>query len=147
MPVLETRFNALAPEAKEHRAQLLEHLETVRSLEQKVCDNSARKKSKFEKRGQLLPRERLSGLLDPGRPFLELSTLAGLRMHDDDGKKNVTGGGCITGIGWVSGVRCVISISDSAIQGGSISPMGLKKSLRAQEIALENKLALRVLVS
>jgi geranyl-CoA carboxylase beta subunit len=79
-------------------------------------------------------------LLDPGSPFLELSTLAGYKMHDDNGRKDTLGGGNITGIGFVSGVRCLVSANDSAIKGGSIAPMGLQKSLRAQTIAMENKL-------
>ena len=65
---------------------------------------------------------------------------------DDDGNKTIAGGGNIIGIGYVSNTRCVIAVHDSAIKGGSISPMGLKKSLRAQEIALENKLPMVSLV-
>ena len=87
-----------------------------------------------------MPRERVSRLLDRGSDFLELSALAGLAMHDDDGRKSVQGGGSIVGIGTVSGKRVVISASDSAVKGGTIAPMGLKKALRAQAIALENKL-------
>ena len=70
----------------------------------------------------------------------------GLGMHDDDGKKSVHGGGSIVGIGVVAGKRCVVSASDSAIKGGTVAPMGLKKALRAQEIARENKLPLIALV-
>jgi geranyl-CoA carboxylase beta subunit len=67
-------------------------------------------------------------------------------MHDDDGRENVLGGGVIDGIGYVSGVRCLISASDSAIKGGTTAPMGLKKKLRCQEIAHHNKLPLIQLV-
>jgi geranyl-CoA carboxylase beta subunit len=115
-------------------------LSEVRSLEEKVRDLSNSKRGAFEKRGQLLPRERLARMLDRGAPFLELSTLAGYKMHDDDGDRNIMGGGSIVGIGMVSGKRCMVAASDSAIKGGTVSPMGLKKSLRAQEIARENKL-------
>ncbi len=86
------------------------------------------------------PRARIDQLLDKGSPFLELSTLAGLGMHDDDGSKSVMGGGAIAGIGYVQGIRCMISASDSGIKGGTIAPMGLKKNLRVQEICHENKL-------
>src|SRR5690606_36673376 len=79
-------------------------------------------------------------LLDKGSPWLELSTQAGLGMHDDDGKREVLGGGVIVGIGYVNGVRCMVKASDSAIKGGTIAPMGMKKNLRAQDIALRNKL-------
>ena len=89
---------------------------------------------------KLLPRERVAMLIDPGAPWLELSTLAGLRMHDDDGAEGIQGGGGIAGIGYVSGIRCIVSANDSAIKGGTSTPMGVKKHLRIQEIALENKL-------
>jgi len=111
-----------------------------RALEEQVRKTSNAKKDQFVKRKQLLPRERVALLLDRGSPFLELSTLAGLAMHDDDGKENVYGGGNIIGIGYVEGVRCLISASDSAIKGGTTAPMGLKKKLRSQEITLQNKL-------
>jgi geranyl-CoA carboxylase beta subunit len=84
--------------------------------------------------------------LDRGTPFLELSRLAGLNMHDDDGKKSVLGGGSIIGIGVVAGKRCVISVNDSAVKGGTVAPMGLKKGLRGQQISQENKLPLISLV-
>ncbi|SLN29343.1 acyl-CoA carboxylase subunit beta [Oceanibacterium hippocampi] len=123
-----------------NRAEMLDWIARFRALEQKVRDISNGKKATFEKRGKLLPRERLALLLDPDSPFLEFSTLAGLAMHDDDGKENVFGGGLIAGIGRVAGTRCLIVASDSAIKGGTVAPMGLRKSLRAQEIARLNKL-------
>jgi geranyl-CoA carboxylase beta subunit len=121
-------------------------LAEVRALEAKVVAESESKQDKFEQRGQLLPRERVARLIDRGSPFLELSTLAGLAMHDDDGKKSVMGGGSIVGIGVVAGKRVLISASDSAVKGGTVAPMGLKKALRAQELARENKLPLIALV-
>jgi geranyl-CoA carboxylase beta subunit len=119
---------------------MLELVRDVRALEARVRENSASKGERFHRRGQLLPRERIERLLDRGAPFLELSTLAGYRMHDDDGEDNIAGGGCIVGVGTISGRRALVTASDSAIKGGTISPMGLRKSLRAQEVALANKL-------
>ena len=87
-----------------------------------------------------MPRERLSLLLDPGTPFLELSTLAGLGLDQKDLAKSVPGGGVIAGIGVVSGVRCMVNVSDSGIDAGALQPMGIDKQLRVQELALENKL-------
>jgi geranyl-CoA carboxylase beta subunit len=121
-------------------------LAEVRRLEALVVAESASKAKRFEERGQLLPRERVARLIDRGSPFIELSTLAGLGMHDDDGKKSVMGGGSIVGIGVVAGKRVLISASDSGIKGGTIAPMGLKKALRAQELARDNKLPLVALV-
>ena len=146
MPVLRTALNTKSDSFRTNVDKMSERLGQVRALEQQVRDESAKKQDKFEKRGQLLPRERVARLLDRDSPFLELSTLAGLGMHDDDGKKSVLGGGSIVGIGIVSGKRCLISASDSSLKGGTVSPMGLRKGLRAQEIARENKLPLIYLV-
>ena len=127
-------------------AKMEERLAEVRQLEARVRANSAAARERFEKRGQLLPRERVERLLDRGAPFLELSTLAGYKMHDDDGAKNIMGGGTIVGIGVVAGKRCIVSASDSAIKGGTISPMGFKKGLRLHEIAFANALPVIYLV-
>jgi 3-methylcrotonyl-CoA carboxylase beta subunit len=87
-------------------------------------------------RGKLLPRERVRALLDPGSPFLELSTLAALDMYDNE----APGAGVVTGIGRVSGVECVIVCNDATVKGGTYYPMTVKKHLRAQEVAMENRL-------
>ena len=121
-------------------------LAEVHALQARVVAESSSKREKFEARGQLLPRERVARLIDRGSGFLELSPLAGLGMHDDDGRKSVQGGGSIVGIGVVAGKRVLVSASDSAVKGGTVAPMGLKKALRAQELARENKLPLVALV-
>ena len=142
MPPIQSQIDTNSESFRANREAMLAAIEEFRSLESKVRERSNRSAERIHQRGQLLPRERLSLVLDRGRPLLELSTLAGLGMHDDDGKDDVMGGGNIVAIGFVSGIRCVIGASDSAIKGGAITPMGLKKNLRAQEIALENKLPL-----
>lgn len=123
-----------------NRTGMLALLQRVREFELRSVKKSAASRERFEKRKQLLPRERLSLLLDPGTPFLELSTLAGLGMDDADLEKSVPGGGVIAGIGMVSGIRCMVNASDSGINAGALQPMGLDKQLRIQEIALKNKL-------
>ncbi|WP_339485394.1 geranyl-CoA carboxylase subunit beta [Pseudomonas sp. EL_65y_Pfl2_R95] len=141
MPVIQSELDVLSSEFADNRHAMLKAIGSFRDAEQKVLDKAAAAKDKFDKRGQLLPRERLSLLLDPGAPFLELSSLAGYKLHDDkDGTQ--AGGGIISGIGYIAGVRCLISASNSAIKGGTISPTGLKKTLRLQQIAVENKLPL-----
>ena len=87
-------------------------------------------------RGKLLPRQRLEHLLDPGSPFLELSPLAAFGMYDDE----CPAAGIITGIGLVSGRRCVIVVNDATVKGGTYYPMTVKKHLRAQEVAAQNHL-------
>jgi geranyl-CoA carboxylase beta subunit len=146
MPPLATSLDITGETFRANAEAMAAKLAEVRRLEQAVRDNSASRKARFEERGQLLPRERVERLLDPGRPFLELSTLAGYRMHDDDGGRNIMGGGTIAGIGVVSGVRCIVSASDSGIKGGTIPPIGLRKALRLHEIAFENRLPLIYLV-
>jgi geranyl-CoA carboxylase beta subunit len=140
MPVLPSQLDPSSAEFKANQAALLEQVEGFRALEAHVRAHSARAAAKFAAKGQLLPRERLASLLDPSTPFLELSSLAGLGLHDDDGGEGAMGGGSVIGIGFVSGVRCLILVHDAAIKGGAITPMGLRKSLRAQTIARENKL-------
>jgi len=122
------------------RERMLETLARVRDLEQRTRDRSAAAGPRFARRGQLLPRERLALLLDPGAPFLEFSTLAGYRLDDPDPDKSVPGGGVVAGIGQVSGTRCVVAVNDSGIDAGALQPRGLDKQLRAQEIALQNRL-------
>jgi geranyl-CoA carboxylase beta subunit len=123
-----------------NREGMLALIGRVRAYEQRAVAASAKSRERFEKRGQLLPRERVSLLLDPGAPFLELSTLAGLGLDNPDLDKSVPGGGSIAGIGWVCGVRVMVTASDSGIDAGAMQPMGLAKQLRIQELALENKL-------
>lgn len=146
MTTLPSRLNPGSDEFKAAHAAMSEKLKAVREAEEQVRANSAAKKARFEERGQLLPRERVVRLVDRDAPFLEIAPLAGLKMHDDDGGRGASGGGAVVGIGVVAGKRCVIAASDSAIKGGTVAPMGLKKSLRAQEIALQNKLPMIHLV-
>lgn len=139
MPVIESQIDPQSEAFARNRTAMLAGVEHIRRLEQNLLDKTAEAKPKFDKRGQLLPRERLNLLLDPGAPFLELASLAGYKLHDDkDG--SAAGGGLIAGIGYVSGARVLVIANNSAIKGGTISPSGLKKSLRLQQIAVENKL-------
>ncbi|KPA98406.1 geranyl-CoA carboxylase subunit beta [Pseudomonas asplenii] len=139
MPVIESQLDRHSADFARHRDALLASLEQLRQLERKLLDKAEQARDKFAGRGQLLPRERLNLLLDPGAPFLELASLAGYKLHDDkDGSQ--AGGGLIAGIGYVCGVRLLVVVNNSAIKGGTISPSGLKKTLRLQQIAMENRL-------
>ena len=140
MAVIQSKIDPNSVTFRVNRQAMLALVETFRTLEQRVRDTSNLKLPMFEKRGQLTPRQRLAYLLDRGSPFLEISTLAGLNMHDDDGAENIQGGGVIAGIGYVRGVRSVITASDSGIKGGTTAPMGLRKNLRVQDIVMRSKL-------
>ena len=88
------------------------------------------------KRGKLLVRERIERLLDPDTPFLELSPLAAGGLYDDE----IPAAGIVTGVGSISGRECVIVANDSTVKGGTYYPVTIKKHIRAQEVALENRL-------
>ncbi|HQD48161.1 carboxyl transferase domain-containing protein [Ottowia sp.] len=140
MTRFESSFNAESDAARARREAMLARIDAWRALEQRAADASARAKPQFDKRGQLLPRERVALLLDAGAPWLPLCSLAGFMQDTKDPAKSVPGGGVIAGIGFVSGVRCMVVASDSGIEAGAIQAMGLDKMLRVQEIALQNKL-------
>lgn len=141
MAAIESLIDSTAETFQRNRADMLACLSEVRAVEQKVRDTEIAQTQKFRKRGQLLPRERVNLMLDRGSPFLEIASLAGYRMHDDkDG--SLAGGNTIAGIGYVSGVRCLLSASNSAIKGGTLTPWGMRKGMRMQEIALQQKLPL-----
>jgi len=140
MPQIESSISSSSPAFAVNRAHMLALLDKVRQSEQRARDKSALSRERFEKRQQLLPRERLALLLDAGAPFLELCTLAGWGLDTPDPEKSVPGGGVIAGIGYVSGVRCMVMASDSGIDAGALQPKGLDKLLRVQELTLENKL-------
>ncbi|MBJ3777589.1 carboxyl transferase domain-containing protein [Acuticoccus mangrovi] len=111
-------------------ADLDAHLERVSE------GGPARARERHIKRGKLLPRERVNTLLDTGAPFLELSPMAANGLYDDA----IHGAGLITGIGRVSGRACMIVANDATIKGGTYYPMTVKKHVRAQEIARQNRL-------
>jgi 3-methylcrotonyl-CoA carboxylase beta subunit len=91
---------------------------------------------KHKSRNKLPPRERIQKILDPGSPFLELSTLAASDVYEDD----IPCAGVVTGIGLVHGIECLFVANDATVKGGTYFPLTVKKHLRAQEIAIENKL-------
>lgn len=139
MPELESSIDLQSTEFAANRDKMLVAVEQFRDIEASVETAAESKRERYARRSLLLPRERLNLLLDPGEPFLELSSLAGYMKFDDkDGTG--AGAGAIAGIGYVSGVRCMIIVDNFAVKGGTITPVGLKKKLRLQEIALENKL-------
>lgn len=140
MPVLESQVDIEGPAYAANRQDMLAMLTGVRELESRVRALSEQRRARFEARGQLMPRDRVEFLLDPGSPFLELASLAGLGQHDDDGQDVVMGGNILAGIGYVCSRCCMVIAHNSAIKGGTVVPVGLKKHLRAQQIAIENKL-------
>ena len=140
MPALATRIVPQGEAFQANHAALSEQVAHLRMLERRTRDKSAASAPLFAKRGQLLPRERLGALLDPGAPFLEMATLAGYCLDDTDPHRSVPGGGLLGGIGFVSGVRCMVVADDSGIDAGAVQPMGIEKFQRLQQVALAQKL-------
>lgn len=116
------------------------HLQLVGQLRAKLAaaapGGPAKSRERHIARGKLLPRERVDGLLDPGSPFLEIAPLAADGMYDDE----CPAAGIIAGIGRVSGRECMIVANDATVKGGTYYPVSVKKHLRAQEIAAQNRL-------
>jgi len=137
MGVIKSRLKTSSAEfkaaAERMRAQV-EELNARLALARQGGDAIARRR--HEGRGKLLPRERVAALLDPEEPFLELSPLAAWEVYDEP----VPAAGILTGVGRVSGQDCVIVANDATVKGGTYYPLTVKKHLRAQEIALENRL-------
>ncbi|MGR2680244.1 carboxyl transferase domain-containing protein [Chromobacterium haemolyticum] len=137
MPILESK---LSPRAADFQANADKMRALVADLRDKVAKAALgggdKARAKHAARGKLLPRERIDLLLDPGAPFLELSQLAAFGMYDDD----APGAGLISGIGRIAGVDCLIIANDATVKGGTYYPMTVKKHLRAQEIARDNRL-------
>ncbi|MGQ0742683.1 MAG: carboxyl transferase domain-containing protein [Alphaproteobacteria bacterium] len=137
MTVLTTGIEAKEKRFRENAAamgKLVAELKSRMAIAAQGGDERSRKR--HTGRGKLLPRERVERLLDPGTPFLELSPLAAFGMYEDD----IHAAGIITGIGRVSGRECAIVCNDATIKGGTYYPITVKKHLRAQEIARENRL-------
>ena len=137
MPKLETKLNVRSAEFKANAQAMQALVEDLRLQCERVAQGGGEQaRAKHLARGKLLPRERVQQLLDPGSPFLELSPLAAHAMYGGD----APGAGVITGIGRVAGVDCVIVCNDATVKGGTYYPLTVKKHLRAQEIAQQNRL-------
>jgi len=129
-----------------NREEMLALVDKLRSLERRAHDLSERRRPRFEERGQLTPRERLSGLLDPGLPFLELYNMANYLVDDQDPDNSIPGASMICGIGFVSGVRCMVFVDDSGINAGASTTTSISKALGVLRVAQEQRLPLIHLV-
>ena len=129
-----------------NREEMLALVDKLRSLERRAHDLSERRRPRFEERGQLTPRERLSGLLDPGLPFLELYNMANYLVDDQDPDSSIPGASMICGIGFVSGVRCMVFVDDSGINAGASTTTSISKALGILRVAQEQRLPLIHLV-
>jgi len=142
-PILASSLDLEGPEAKARAAHNRALAEELRArVAQAALGGPEASRERHAARGKLLPRERVERLLDPGSPFLEIGQLAANGLYDDE----VPGAGMIAGIGRVSGRQCMIVCNDATVKGGTYYPLTVKKHLRAQEIARENRLTCLYLV-
>ena len=142
MPVITSQINPRS-DAFKANAQAMQTLvdDLEAKLEQISLGGGEAPRVKHLARGKLLPRDRVEGLLDPGTPFLEIGPLAALNVYKEkDGRDAAPCAGVIAGIGRVAGVECVIVCNDATVKGGTYYPLTVKKHLRAQEIAQQNRL-------
>ncbi|KAF2439928.1 methylmalonyl-CoA carboxyltransferase 12S subunit [Karstenula rhodostoma CBS 690.94] len=136
--VLPTNVDTNAEDFKENKRQMDEATEALEQLHAKIAQGGPEKaREKHIQRGKMLVRDRITALIDPGTPFLELSQMAGYAMYAGE---DVPAGGIVTGVGTVNGVQCMIVANDSTVKGGTYYPITVKKHLRAQSIAQENRL-------
>jgi 3-methylcrotonyl-CoA carboxylase beta subunit len=136
-PVLSSNIDVSSPEAQQRAAHNRALAEELRARVAKAAlGGDERSRARHTARGKLLPRDRVERLLDAGSPLLEVGQLAANGLYGDE----VPGAGIITGVGRVSGRQCMIFANDATVKGGTYFPMTVKKHLRAQEIAQENRL-------
>src|SRR3982750_3443123 len=137
MPQIRSRLDTSAPAFEENAAHQRSLVADLRAQVAKVSEGGGPDaQKKHTSRGKLLPRERVRALLDPGAPFLEMSQLAALGMYENDAPS----AGIITGVGRIEGREVMVVANDATVKGGTYYPMTVKKHLRAQEIALQNRL-------
>lgn len=139
MAVIESQLDTQSAAYQNNLKVMTAAVDEFRGIERRVIEAAQAKAPRYIKKGLIPPRERLSLLLDAGSPFLELSTLCGY-MQEEDTDGSGAGGSCIAGIGYITGVRCMISVDDYLTKGGSITPLGGKKRGRIMQLALQNKL-------
>jgi 3-methylcrotonyl-CoA carboxylase beta subunit len=143
MPVLESTVDRRAPGFQANTEVMDGLVADLRGLAETICLGGGKaSRDRHVSRGKLLPRDRVQALLDPGSPFLEVGQLAAHGMYGDE----VPSAGIITGIGRVSGRECMIVVNDATVKGGTYYPLTVKKHLRAQEIAVQNRLPCLYLV-
>lgn len=140
MPQFKSKVNVTSESYQTNRTEMLALIEKLEELNARAPAISAKKKPKFDKRGQLLPRERLARLLDPGMPYLEIGNIAGYMQDTKKEERSIPGGTIMAGIGYINGTRCVIVTDDSGIKAGSLTISGGYRLRRGQEIALKQKL-------
>ncbi len=146
MPVFTSRVPVKSDTYEKNRQAMLALVNELRALEQRAVDASNKRLPVFEKRGQIPPHERVARLLDPGMPFLRLHTLSNYLYEDENPETSIPGASMILGIGYVSGVRCMVWVDDSGIRAGAYSKNTVATAQSIQAMAMRQNLPLVHLV-
>ena len=140
MPQFQSKINPQSKQFSQNHETMMNLIEKTEILIQRAKDTSDKKRSRFEERGQLTPSNRLKALLDPNSEFVELYNMANYLVDDPNPQTSIPGGNIITGIGFVSGVRCLIMVDDSGISAGAITGKTVDKALGCIDVAMKQKL-------
>ncbi len=140
MTQFNTRIDTGSETFRRNRDDMLASIDSLEEILARAATLSDKSLPRFEKRGQILPRERLTRLLDPGMPFLDLLNMAGFMVDTEDRDTSIPGCSTIAGIGYIGGARCMVMVDDSGINAGAMTALSTKKANRLMDIAREKKL-------
>jgi geranyl-CoA carboxylase beta subunit len=138
--IFQSRAQTSGPIFDTNKSDMLKKVGELRSFEARAKEASEKRRPRFEERGQLTPRERLSALLDPGMPFLELYNMASFLVDDPNPDTSIPGASIIMGIGFISGVRSMVFVDDSGIAAGAATTQTVQKAVGCLAISLKQKL-------
>ncbi len=140
MAVYESKINTKSNKYLTNRAEMLALVQKLRDIESRSGELSERRRPRFEERGQLTPRERLSSLIDPNTEFVELYNIANYLVEDNNPETSIPGASMIVGIGFVNGIRSLVFVDDSGINAGASTSKSVEKALGCLNISLKQKL-------
>jgi len=140
MTAFSSKIDPKSPEFAQNRADICALVDKMDALSARATAKSETRRPVFDKRGQLSPRERLAALVDPGMPFVELFNMAGYLVDDTDPETTIPGASVIIGIGFISGVRCLVFVDDAGINAGASTTKTVEKALGGLSISLKQKL-------
>ena len=140
MAAYKSKINIEEKNFEKNKSDMILLVDKMHDIQSRAEKISERRRPRFIERGQLTPRERLSVLLDPGKPFVELYNMISYLVDDDNRGTSIPGGSIIAGIGFVSGVRCLVFVDDSGINAGALTAKSIDKALGCLEISMKQKL-------
>ena len=140
MPIFKSRIKINSKSFIQNKSDMIKLVEKLHQIENRAATTSEKRKPRFQERGQLTPRERISVLLDPGMPFLEVYNMINYLVDDPKPDTSIPGATFITGIGFINGVRCFIMVDDSGINAGAFTEKSIDKAIGCIAISLKQKL-------